>query len=191
MVVVFKIFSAFLVLSLLTWLNSWWLVRGATALCDENPDWHAEVALVPSGDPGYRVQRAVRLLIEERVDQIVISGAGIGGDSADVLAVQAKQLLPGVPLVLERAARSTEENMRNVCVMDELTDVVSVAIVTDQHHTRRAVLTALKHCPRWQVCAVPIHTQISAKTHIVEATKLLYYQLSGNASFIASDPRKI
>lgn len=161
-------------------VDSWWHLEDVPRPCDVDPNWSADTALVPSGDPGYRTRFAVRLYSEERVEKVAISGAGHGGDAAEQLAKLARTLDAEVPLVLETEARSTEENMANTCA---LLGEERVAIVTDRHHARRAYLTALAQCPQWKSCTAPVDVEASLGTRIEEALKVRLYQLTGRASW--------
>lgn len=108
------------------------------------PAWRADIVLVPSGDhENRRTSFAAALLLDGRVGRMVISGAGHGGDSAEVLAKVA--LDRGVPedrLVIENRATNTYENM---VFSKELIDALAIRkilIVTARLHARRAALTA-------------------------------------------------
>lgn len=161
---------------------AWAFAVWRVGVVPEGCDGRVDVALVPSGAPGRRVRRAAELYRAGGAERVVISGAGFGGDSARVLAKTATTAgIPADKIVLELHARSTEANMTRSCTHAELEDVVSVAVVTDRHHLRRAVQTARKQCPRWRVCGVPVDADVTAWGRCREGLKLLWYVLSGRA----------
>ncbi len=139
----------------------------------------ADFALVPSGDPGARTEHAIRLFRERRVGGLVISGAGYGGDSAELLAAHAKALEPEVPVVVETEARSTAENVTNTCGLAG----PRVAIVTDRAHAARVFLAATKLCPSWSACTAPTPEPVTFRMQLRETFRLLGYQLTGRASW--------
>lgn len=101
-------------------------------------DARADFALVPSGDAGQRSRRAVELFIEGRVDRLLFSGKGNGGDDAVILARHA--LAVGVPrtrVLTETRATSTCQNIRYVTPVLRALGARSVVIVTDDYHSAR------------------------------------------------------
>ncbi|MES1951028.1 hypothetical protein S4A8_09225 [Salinisphaera sp. S4-8] len=145
----------------------------------------ATTAIVLSGGPDYRrTRRAVGLFKAGQVDRIVFSGAGHGGDSAVRLAREAARL--GVPqnrILVERAARSTYENLANSCALAAVRDARRLAIVTDQHHSYRAYLTARAQCAQPEICSAAAPVPLTAQRRRSEAMKLFAYQLLGRAAW--------
>ena len=142
-------------------------------------------AIVLSGGPDYRcTRRAVGLFEAGQVDRIVFSGAGHGGDSAVRLAREAVRLgVPDTNVIVERAARSTYENLANSCALPGVRDAQRLVIVTDQHHSYRAYLTARAQCGQTEICSAPAPVPLTAKRRRSEAMKLFAYQLLGRAAW--------
>ncbi|WP_198025031.1 YdcF family protein [Salinisphaera hydrothermalis] len=148
---------------------------------------HAEpqsVALVLSGAPHYRRTRhAVALYRAGRVAQIVFSGAGSGGDSAQLLARQAREMnIPPGHIHVEGRARSTYQNFEYSCVLTPIRTAPRVAIVTDRFHAYRAWATARQQCPTLHFCSAPVDNPVTLSRRFNEASKLLGYQLLGRAT---------
>lgn len=100
----------------------------------------ADVALVLGGDPGTRTQRAVELFHAGRVQRLLFSGAGHGGDDAEVLAEQA--VAAGVPrsrIILEPRARSTIQNLVFSARILQRLGAGRVVIVTHSSHVGRVL----------------------------------------------------
>ncbi|MBS62726.1 YdcF family protein [Salinisphaera sp.] len=142
-------------------------------------------AIVLSGGPDYRrTKRAVGLYQAEQVDRIVFSGAGHGGDSAVRLAREALRLgVAESDVIVERAARSTYENLANSCELPAVREARRLVIVTDQHHSYRAYLTARAQCQQPEICSAAAPVPLTAKRRRSEAMKLFAYQLLGRAAW--------
>ncbi len=153
------------------------LVFAPPAPCEGPSDY----ALVPSGDPGHRTRHAVALYRAGRAATVVISGAGYGGDSAEVLAALARSLEPELPIVVETEARSTADNVTHTCA--RLPENARVAIVSDPAHVARVYLTARKLCPNWDACTAPTPTPSPLFVRLREALRLVGYQVTGRASW--------
>ncbi|MEQ9502457.1 MAG: ElyC/SanA/YdcF family protein [Deltaproteobacteria bacterium] len=170
-----KAFALFGVLAAAALANAGRLVADPPTPCAG----YADFALVPSGDPGARTAHALRLWRERRVGALVISGAGYGGDSAELLAARARRLEPEVPVVVEPEARSTEQNVARSCGLAG----PRVAIVTDRAHAARVFLAATKLCPSWSACTAPTPEPVTFGMKLRETFRLLGYQLTGRASW--------
>ncbi|WP_348765313.1 YdcF family protein [uncultured Salinisphaera sp.] len=142
-------------------------------------------AIVLSGGPDYRrTKRAVGLYEAKQVDRIVFSGAGHGGDSAVRLAREAVRLgVAQKDVIVERAARSTYENLANSCALPGVREAARLVIVTDQHHSYRAYLTARAQCRQPEICSAPAPVPLTAQRRRSEAMKLFAYQLLGRAAW--------
>lgn len=172
-----KALALLVVVGLVAVTNAYRQVTSAPRPCRAPVDY----AFVPSGDPGHRTRHAVALYRDGRAGAVVISGAGYGGDSAEVLAELARTLEPDLPLVVETEARSTAENVTNSCARLGLNP--TVAIVSDAAHAARVLLTAAKRCPSWDACTSPSPSPSSLSVNAREALRLLGYQLTGRASW--------
>jgi uncharacterized SAM-binding protein YcdF (DUF218 family) len=101
-------------------------------------DAQADFALVPSGDAGQRSRRAAELFLEGRVDRILFTGKGYGGDAATVLARNVRRLgIPESRLLSETEATTTCQNFRNTAPILRAHRVESVVVVTDTFHSAR------------------------------------------------------
>ena len=113
------------------------------------PIARADAALVLSGDVDYlRVKHAARLHHEGRVKAVVLTGRGVGGDSAD--AMREVAIASGVPaeaIVLERESTSTRENLVLARPLLAARGWTRVALVTSASHMPRALAAARKVMP--------------------------------------------
>lgn len=110
-------------------------------------DGTADVAFVPSGDPGERTRRAVELWKAGRVKALVFSGAGHGGDNGYELARWAVDWgVPADRVHVEPHATTTVENVR--LGRDLLADLGAERVVAVTHRS---------HAPRvaWLFANVP------------------------------------
>jgi uncharacterized SAM-binding protein YcdF (DUF218 family) len=112
-------------------------------------DARAQAAVVLSGDVDYlRVDAAVGLYRDGRVGALVLTGAGVGGDSAEALRRRAS--VPGVPaeaIVLEPTSRTTRENLERAGPLIRSRGWTRVALVTSASHMCRASRVAQRLAP--------------------------------------------
>jgi uncharacterized SAM-binding protein YcdF (DUF218 family) len=142
----------------------------------------ADALLVPSGDFGnLRTRRAVELLEAGVAPVLLISGAGVAGDSADYLASVAERLgAPPEKILREGHARSTYENMVNARPLLTERGVRKVIVVTSDYHARRAGLVARYVLQPMDVVVEPVPMPKSiAPASIVEGLKTLRYAVLG------------
>ncbi len=140
------------------------------------------VALVPSGDPfELRTKAAAELVLQGRARRLLISGAGHGGDSAEILAQTAYGLGLGPDQVwLETTATNTYDNvLRSLALLDARgVPVPHLLIVTSDHHAARAGLVAEKLRPQLVVSVHPAGGEASLSMVLREALALSAYRLS-------------
>ena len=142
-------------------------------------------AVILSGGPHFRrTRRAVALYHDGLVQKLVFSGAGNGGDSAELLAREAQRLgVADGALIVENRARSTYQNLRYSCALAALNSTDRLAVVTDQFHSYRAWATARTQCPDVALCSVPVPMPTSHDRRLSESRKLFAYQLLGRAAW--------
>jgi uncharacterized SAM-binding protein YcdF (DUF218 family) len=120
---------------------------------------HADAALIPSGDVDYvRVKHASDLYRAEAVKALLLTGQGVGGDSAVEMRRQA--IAAGVPaeaIVLETASTTTRENLVFAAPLVKERGWRRIALVTSQSHLARALAAARKAMPDvdWVPAPVP------------------------------------
>lgn len=155
------------------------------APCPTAGSGRPSVTFVPSGGPNYeRTRRAVALYQTGRIDRLIFSGAGHGGDSAPRLAREARRLgVPKTRILVEDRARSTAENFRYGCALAALDDSDRVAIVTHRFHAERAYLTARRQCPAPTFCSASVDHPVTPERRRREALRLWGYQLLGRAAW--------
>lgn len=146
-----------------------WFPDGATA----------DVAFVPSGDPGERTRRAVALLKAGRVKALVFSGAGYGGDSGYELARWAVDWgAPPDRVYVEPNATTTVENVRlGRALLAELGAERVVAVTHRSHAPRVAWLFEEVPGTPSQVWVEPVTTPGRRISWVREALKMLYSRL--------------
>ena len=145
----------------------------------------ADAALVLSGDVDYlRVKHASELFRGGRVKAILLTGQGVGGDSADEMRKQA--IAAGVPaaaIVLETASTTTRENLVFAAPIVRDHGWRRVALVTSQSHLARALASARKAMPEvdWVPAPVPDAgpPDRARRLRVEEAIKHLWYLVRG------------
>jgi uncharacterized SAM-binding protein YcdF (DUF218 family) len=139
----------------------------------------ADVAFVPSGDPGERTRRAVELLEAGRVKALVFSGAGYGGDNGYELARWAVDWgAPPDRVYVEPDATTTVENVRlGRALLAELGAHRVVAVTHRSHAPRVAWLFAQVPGTPKHVWVEPVTTPGRRVSWLREALKMLYSRL--------------
>ena len=149
------------------------------------PVVRADVALVLSGDVDYlRVSRAAELYRGRRVVRLLVTGAGVGGDSARELAREA--VARGVApedVVIEPASTSTRESVVQAAAILRERGWRRVALVTSASHMRRAWGAARMAAPDvdWIPVAVADAGPASRlhRARLAEWAKLAWYSARG------------
>ncbi len=144
-------------------------------------NWRADVALVPSGDPNnQRTLRAIRLFEEGIVGRLLVSGAGFGGDSAEILSHFAvEQGVPRNLIIVEPLATSTWGNMVESRRLLRHQSFERLLVVTSASHARRAGLVAERVFGDLDVKVLPVHgsRKLSVFGRLNEIAKLYCYSL--------------
>jgi len=116
---------------------------------------------------------------------LVLTGAGIGGDSAVAMREFAEGRLgvPGRAMVLEEHSTTTRENFELVAPLLHQAGVKRVALVTSSSHMGRAVRTARRLVPDIEWVPVPVDDagppSRIVRTRLQEWVKLAWYWLQG------------
>lgn len=111
-----------------------------------------------SGDVDYlRIRHAAALQRSGAVRYLLVTGAGVGGDSAHEMAKQASRL--GVPedaIAVEEHSTTTRENVLNAAPIVRARRWKRVALVTSASHMGRALRAARRAMPEveWTPVAV-------------------------------------
>jgi uncharacterized SAM-binding protein YcdF (DUF218 family) len=136
---------------------------GVLASCDPpfertREPGRGEAAVVLSGDVDfYRVGVATRLLCDGRVDWLLMTGAGVGGDSGKVLAEKAIALgAPREKVVVETESTTTRENIVRMEPIIRDRGWKKVLLVTSASHMGRALRTATREMPEIAWIPVPV-----------------------------------
>lgn len=145
----------------------------------------ADAALVLSGDFDYlRVKYAARLVKEGHVKSMLLTGRGVGGDSAEAMRRQA--IANGVPagaIVLETASTTTRENVVFAAPLIRERGWRRIALVTSQSHLARSMAAARKAMPEvdWVPAPVPDAgpPARARRLRAEEALKHLWYKVRG------------
>jgi uncharacterized SAM-binding protein YcdF (DUF218 family) len=164
----------------------------AAFLVLEDPPGRTDAAVVLAGDLDYeRTAAAADLVRRGECRLVVVTGQGIGGDSA--LSLRDKAMALGVPperIRLEGQSRTTRESLLNVAPILSREGVRTVALVTSPYHERRATLAARKAWPDVVVSSRPAPSGLwrsagwwrspwSRKVVASEYVKLAYYGVRG------------
>ena len=145
----------------------------------------ADAALVLSGDVDYlRVNRAAELFRQGAVPVVIITGKGVGGDSAH--AMREECLRRGVRadrLVLEPDSTSTRENMLFAAPLVRGRGFRRVALVTSAFHMGRAERAARRVMPEVEWVPVPVKDagppSHQRRLRLLEWVKLAWYLARG------------
>jgi uncharacterized SAM-binding protein YcdF (DUF218 family) len=145
----------------------------------------ADAALVLSGDVDYlRVARAAELFREGAVPVVVITGKGVGGDSAEALREQCvRRGVPPDRVVLEPDSTSTRENMLFAAPLVRGRGFRRVALVTSAFHMGRAERAARRVMPEVEWVPIPVK-DAGPPSHqrrlcLLEWVKLAWYLARG------------
>lgn len=146
----------------------------------------SDAALVLSGDVDYlRLKRAAGLYREGRARLLVLTGTGVGGDSALAMRDFAEQKL-GVParaMLLETRSTTTRENLELGARLLRQAGASRVALVTSSSHMGRALRTARRLVPDLVWVPVPVDDAGPPsriwRTRLQEWVKLAWYELRG------------
>ena len=148
-------------------------------------DVTADAALVLSGDVDYlRVKHAVALYKDKRVKAILLTGAGVGGDSGTAMRdIALLNRVPAEAIFVETTSTTTRENVMNAAPVVARYGWRRVALVTSVSHMRRALAAAAKAMPGvdFVPAAVPDAgtARRAAKLRVEEALKLIVYKARG------------
>jgi uncharacterized SAM-binding protein YcdF (DUF218 family) len=145
----------------------------------------ADAALVLSGDVDYlRVKHAAQLVKQGRVKALLLTGQGVGGDSA--AAMKGEAIAAGVPvsaIALEAASTSTRENFAFAAPIIRDRGWRRMALVTSRSHMARALATARRTVPEIDWIAAPVADagppDRARRLRVEEALKLLWYKARG------------
>lgn len=151
------------------------------------PEATADLALVLSGDPGeLRTRAAAGLVIQGRVPRLLISGAGYGGDSAEVLAQTAYALGVKADRVgLETEATTTYENIQRSAAWMHARGLepARIVIVTTTTHAARAGLVAERGLPGVQIRVLTVPGPGTPSLPLREVLSLLAYRILGRVAW--------
>jgi uncharacterized SAM-binding protein YcdF (DUF218 family) len=145
----------------------------------------ADAALVLSGDVDYlRVREAAALQTSGRVRFVLVTGAGIGGDSGPELAKQARRLgVPDEAIVIEAQSTSTRENLTNAAAVVRQHGWRRVLLVTSASHMGRALRAGRRVMPEVELDAVAVAdagpTPRVWRARLAEWVKLAWYTARG------------
>ena len=143
----------------------------------------ADAALVLSGDGAYRrVARAAELYRAGAVPIVIVTGRGIGGDSAEALRAECVERgIAAESVLMERESTSTRENMLFVAPLVRRGGYRRVALVTSDYHMGRAERAARKVMPEVEWLAVPVKDAgpRPRRLRLLEWTKLAWYFARG------------
>jgi uncharacterized SAM-binding protein YcdF (DUF218 family) len=149
-------------------------------------DPRADAALVLSGDVDYlRLRHAVDLYRRGSIRAVVLTGAGVGGDSATTMAEVARRemAMPAAAIFVEARSRSTRENLAGAAPLLREHGYRRVALVTSASHMGRALRVARKRVPdvEWVPAAVRDAGPWARvyRVRLAEWVKLLGYALRG------------
>jgi uncharacterized SAM-binding protein YcdF (DUF218 family) len=145
-----------------------------------------DAALVLSGDVGYRrLERAATLYHERRVPILLLTGTGIGGDSALAMRdfATTKLEVPAEAILVEIRSTTTRENLVLASELLRRNRLQTVLLVTSASHMGRALRAARRAAPELTWISVPVDDvgppDRVYRTRAKEWLKLLWYWLRG------------
>jgi uncharacterized SAM-binding protein YcdF (DUF218 family) len=108
-----------------------------------------DAIFVPNGDQDFARTRHASALFQQGYGQwLIVSGQGAGGDSAPLMAAEARRRgVPAERILIEPAATSTAENARFSQALIARYPIHRVLIVSSPLHLRRMALCARKAWP--------------------------------------------
>ena len=132
----------------------------ASALIRDDAPWCADAVFVVNGDVDFhRTRHGADVFRRTGAVWFVVSGAGSGGDSGELMAEAAVSFgVPRSAIVVEPLATSTRENAVLTRPLLEARGVRSVAVVTDPLHSRRLSMSARRAWPGVRVLSAPVPT---------------------------------
>jgi len=145
----------------------------------------ADAALVMSGDVGYlRLERASALFQAGGVSWLVLTGAGVGGDSALTMRDLAiKKGIPAERILIEDRATTTRENLLLAAPILGERGLRAVALITNASHMGRAERVARRAAPAVRWIPVPVADpgpqERICRTRLQEWVKLAWYAVRG------------
>lgn len=145
----------------------------------------ADAALVLSGDVDYlRVKHASALYGGGMVKALLLTGQGVGGDSAwELRKIAVGEGVPAEAIVLETASTTTRQNLVFAAPSVKARGWRRVALVTSQSHLARALAAARKVMPEveWVPAPVPDAGPPSRARRLAveEGLKRLWYKVRG------------
>ena len=145
----------------------------------------ADAVLVLSGDVDYlRVRHAAGLVKAGQVKAMLLTGQGVGGDSAEEMRRQA--IVAGVPadaIILETASTTTRENLVFAAPLINQRGWRRIALATSQSHLARALATARKAMPYVEWIPAPVPDagppERGRRLRAEEVLKHLWYRMRG------------
>ena len=145
----------------------------------------ADAALVLSGDVDYlRLKHAAALVKAGQVKALLLTGQGVGGDSAEEMRkIAIADGVPDAAIVLETASTTTRENVTFAAPLVKERGWRRIAIVTSQSHLPRALAAARKAMPDVDWIRSPVPDAgppaRARRQRAEEALKHLWYILRG------------
>jgi uncharacterized SAM-binding protein YcdF (DUF218 family) len=145
----------------------------------------ADAALVLSGDVDYlRVARAAELFRDGAVPVVLITGKGVGGDSAPALRDQCiRRGVPPERVMVEPESTSTRENMLFAAPLVRGRGFRRVALVTSASHMGRAERAARRVMPEVEWVPIPVEDagppSRQRRLCLLEWVKLAWYRARG------------
>jgi uncharacterized SAM-binding protein YcdF (DUF218 family) len=131
-----------------------------------------------------RAARAAELYRAEAVPLVLVTGAGVGGDSGATLRAECMRLgVPSARILVEGASTSTRENMLGVASVVRARGLRRIALVTSDSHMGRAERAARRVLPEVEWVTVPVEDAGDAvhlrRIRLQEWAKLLLYLARG------------
>jgi len=145
----------------------------------------ADAALVLSGDVDYlRLERAIALYQAGQVGTLLLTGTGVGGDSARTMReIALGRGVPDTAIVLEERSTTTRENLAFMAPIIRARGFKRVALVTSASHMERARGVAESVLPEVEWVLVPVPDAGSAdrirQVQLQESLKRIWYSLLG------------
>jgi uncharacterized SAM-binding protein YcdF (DUF218 family) len=192
--IVLRLLLAVVVLAVGCWAGGLIWFVDATRRTSEPPPPHTDGIVALTGGAG-RVELALRLLVADRADRLLLSGIGGGSDLATLGRLAGIETAPLVGrITVGRYAASTRGNGVETAAWAEQNRIASLIVVTAAYHMPRALAELRHDIPHVRLYPLPVGSGgrgekgVSWRLEAAEYTKYLLTASGLSAWFPRREP---